>query len=85
MEQTNKELMVFGIILLAIGLFASFYQVTYLVGHAPAVVLLQTVIPYQSEGIVLLVAGIIIVVLGLLYPSRRTPPPLTDLQQTSST
>lgn len=65
MEQINKGLIIFGIILLGIGLVASFYKDPYF----------YKVYPYQTFGIILGVAGIIIVVLGFLYPSHRTPPP----------
>jgi len=78
----NKGLVIFGIILLAIGLFASFYQVTQLVGQPPFLVEYQVVTPYQSVGIVLDVAGIIFLALGLLYLSRKTlPPPPSNPQQ----
>ena len=73
MEERNEGLIVFGIILLIIGLFASFYETDYYD------------YPYQTLGIILSIAGIIIVVLGFLYPSRRTPPPPpTNPQQHSS-
>jgi len=71
----NRGLVIFGTILLAIGLFASFYQVTQLVGQPPFVVAYQVVTPYQSVGIVLDVAGIIFLALGLVYLSRKTLPP----------
>ncbi len=80
MEGRNKGLVILGIILLAIGLFASFYQVTLYVGQPPARVLTQIVTPYQNVGIVLDVAGIIFLALGLLYPPRKTPPPPSNTQ-----
>ncbi|MCJ7633128.1 hypothetical protein MUP77_12145 [Candidatus Bathyarchaeota archaeon] len=70
-EEKNKGLIVFGIILLAIGLFASFYQVTHYVQHVGY----ETVTPYQSIGIVLDVAGMVFMALGFLYSPRNTPPP----------
>jgi uncharacterized membrane protein len=78
---TNIGLILIGIILLAIGLVTSYYPVMQLVGHAPALVEWQTVYPYRNVGIVLLVAGIIFVALGFLYPTQKTqtqktePPP----------
>ena len=71
MEQRNKGLVIFGIVLLAIGLVASFYQETHLVYQVGY----QTVTPYQSTGILLDVAGIVFVALGFLCPSKKTPPP----------
>jgi len=85
MEGRNKGLVILGIILLAIGLFASFYQVRQLVGQPPALVEWQIVTPYQNVGIVLDVAGIIFLAFGLLYPLRKTlPPPLSNPQQQNS-
>jgi vacuolar-type H+-ATPase subunit I/STV1 len=60
MDERNKGLIVFGIILLIIGLVASFYRDPVFK------------YPYQTFGIILSVAGIMIVVLGFLYPSHRT-------------
>lgn len=79
MEGRNKGLIVFGIVLLVIGLYASFYESKYWNGddqrwesYTPAHY------PYQSVGIVLIVAGIVFVPLGLLYPARKTPQPPTN-------
>jgi len=77
----NKGLVIFGIILLAIGLFASFYTVVNHVGQAPAAVKLQTVYPYQSVGIILLVGGIIFTALGFLYSPRKTLALVSNPQQ----
>ncbi len=65
MEGRNKGLIVFGIVLLIIGLVSSFYKAPY-----------YNYYPYQTFGIILSMAGIIIVVLGFLYPSHKTSPPL---------
>jgi vacuolar-type H+-ATPase subunit I/STV1 len=62
MEERSKALIGFGIILLIIGLIASFYYESISVG-------IKTY-PYQNVGIVLDVAGIVLVALGLLFPSR---------------
>mgnify|MGYP007042397627 CR=1 FL=1 len=71
MEIKNKGLLIFGAILLVTGLVASFYKETHHIYGVGDVV----VIPYQTLGIVLVLAGIIFVALGFLYPSQRTPPP----------
>jgi hypothetical protein len=71
MEERNKGLIVFGIILLAVGLVASFYQKTqhvYGVGD-------QIITPYMNVGIVLIVAAIIFLALGFLYSPRKALPP----------
>ena len=85
MEGRNKGLVIFGIILLAIGLVASFYQVTRHIGKPPEAVTLQIVYPYQVEGIILLVAGIVLIALGFFYSRRnRLPPPPSNPPQPSS-
>jgi Ca2+/Na+ antiporter len=73
-KEEERGLVIFGIILLAMGLFASFYQVDQLVGQPPMVVEYQIVTPYQNVGIILLVAGIILIPIGFLYPQRKTLP-----------
>lgn len=77
MEGRNKGLVIFGIILLAIGLFGSFYQVTQRVGEPPLLVDYQVVTPYQNVGIISLVAGIILIAVGFLYSPRVTLPTLS--------
>lgn len=67
MEERNKGLIVFGIVLLVIGSVAAFYQQTPRYG--------EVITPYQGVGIILVVAGIVFVGLGLLYQSHRTAPP----------
>jgi drug/metabolite transporter (DMT)-like permease len=66
MEERNKGLLVFGIVLLAIGLALSLYQVRFYE---------NLTYPYQTIGIVLIIAGILFVALGFLYSPRKTPPP----------
>jgi drug/metabolite transporter (DMT)-like permease len=83
MEERNKGLVIFGIILLVIGLVASFYHETWQTSYGP----IDKGYPYQTIGIVLAVAGIVFVALGLLYPSRKTPsppPPPSNPQQPST-
>ena len=66
----NKGLALFGIVLLAIGLLAYFYY--YPTGYAPN----QTLhYPYQTAGIVLVIAGIVFVALGFFYSPKK---PLTS-------
>jgi drug/metabolite transporter (DMT)-like permease len=68
MEERNKGLIIFGIILLAIGLVASFYsQMDHFYG--------RMTYPYQGIGIVLDIGGIVFTALGFLYSPRKTPPP----------
>ena len=65
----DKRLLIFGIILFAIGLFASFYSTKGLIdGYS------TTLYPYQSTGILLDGAGIICIVLWLLHPSQKIIP-----------
>jgi drug/metabolite transporter (DMT)-like permease len=70
MEARNKGLIIFGIILLVIGLVAYLYGYPlYRDGSGPMVY------PYQNIGILLAVAGIVFMALGFLYSPRKTPPP----------
>ncbi len=69
-KERTKRLMIFGIILLAIGLFASFY---YTKGISPSGYTASTY-PYQTIGILFDGAGIICIVLWLLYPSQKIIP-----------
>jgi uncharacterized membrane protein YidH (DUF202 family) len=66
MEERNKGLLVFGIVLLAIGLALSLYQVNRYY---------ELTYPYQTIGMFLVIAGIVFVALGFLYSPRKTPPP----------
>jgi MFS superfamily sulfate permease-like transporter len=63
--------MIFGTVLLAIGLFASFYHVIHTVGQPPEAVILQIVYPFENVGIILLAAGVIFIALGLLHPPPK--------------
>jgi uncharacterized membrane protein HdeD (DUF308 family) len=70
-------LFLFGIILLVIGLVASFYpNPSYPIYSASEY-------PYQSIGILLDVAGIILILLGFLYSPPKTPPPSNPSQSVS--
>jgi hypothetical protein len=80
MEGRNKGLIVFGIILLLIGLVASFYQEQH-IASGDGLSGIETVTPYRNVGIVLVVAGIVFIELGRLYPSHRTLPSPTNPQQ----
>jgi drug/metabolite transporter (DMT)-like permease len=82
MEDRNKGLIIFGIILLAIGLVASFYHDTETFEGIP----IDKGYPYQTIGVLLDVAGIVFIALGFLYsPHKTPPPPPTSPQQPSST
>jgi uncharacterized membrane protein HdeD (DUF308 family) len=72
MARRNKGLVIFGIILFAVGLFASFYQVTRHVLVGNFVDGTETITPLKNVGIVLIVAGIIFLALGFLYRPRKT-------------
>jgi len=59
-EIKSRGLFLSGILLLLIGLVASFYRETH-VGE-------QSFIPYQSIGIVLVLVGMLFILLGFFYP-----------------
>jgi uncharacterized membrane protein YidH (DUF202 family) len=75
MAGRNKGLVIFGIALLLVGLFASFYQVTRHIVIGNFVDGNETITPLMNVGIVLIVAGIIFLALGFLYRPRKTPVP----------
>ena len=75
MNERKIGLLIFGIILLAIGLFASFYQVTRNLAVGDVLDGKETITPLRNVGIVLIIAGIIFLALGFLYLSRKTQPP----------
>jgi hypothetical protein len=71
----NLGSLIFGAILLLIGLVAYFYQAEHWYSSDYWVSLGY---PYQTIGIILIVAGIVFVGLGLFYSPRKTnnlPPP----------
>ena len=63
MRERNIGFLIFGAILLIIGLVASFYKETHDVGD-------QVVTPYQIVGIILVVAALVLIAFGLLYSSQ---------------
>jgi len=69
----NKASLLSGIILLVIGLVASFYKETYRIGRYSYDTV--TVTPYQNAGIALIVSGILFLALGLFYSPRQPSPP----------
>jgi hypothetical protein len=85
-EIKNKGLLLFGAILLLIGLVASFYAQVRMesvwkfdtqppnYGHFEVEETSRSY-PYQGIGIILVAAGIVFIALGFFYPSQRTPPP----------
>jgi len=83
METRNKGLIIFGIVLLAIGLGLALYHRTEMEDNNLATVDLGY--PYQALGIGLLVTGMVFVALGfLLQLPHRTPPPSHSQQPSSS-
>jgi hypothetical protein len=71
----NLGSLIFGAVLLIIGLIASFYESRqYVYGGT----YISHGYPYQTVGIILIVVGIVFVGLGLFYSPRKTndlPPP----------
>jgi drug/metabolite transporter (DMT)-like permease len=67
MDERNKGLIVFGIVFGVIGVLLSLQRVGYYYS--------DLTYPYQTIGIVLVIAGIVFVALGLLYSPRKIPPP----------
>jgi drug/metabolite transporter (DMT)-like permease len=57
----NKGMFLIGVILLVIGVILSLYN-----GDS----VMQTTYPYQVAGIILIVAGLVLMVLGFLYSPR---------------
>jgi vacuolar-type H+-ATPase subunit I/STV1 len=71
----NLGSLIFGAVLLLIGLVASFYESRqYVYGET----YISHGYPYQTVGIILILVGIVFVGLGLFYSPRKTndlPPP----------
>ena len=79
-EIKNKGLLLLGAFLLVVGLIASFYhamETNTILGGTPYqyTYVVDKGYPYQGIGAVLVIAGIVFVALGFLYPSQRMPPP----------
>jgi hypothetical protein len=68
----HQGFLIFGIILLLIGLIASFYAEvkTYTDFYGKTWELSRTY-PYQSLGMVLVLAGIILAAIGFVYPLQK--------------
>ncbi len=67
-EIKSRGLFLAGILMLLIGLVASFYKETHYVSDVGE----QPFTPYQSIGIVLVLVGILCIVLGFFYPLSGT-------------
>ncbi len=67
-EIKNRGLLLFGAILLVIGLATYLYQDTTSRFRS------DWSYPYQNLGLILTFAGVIFMALGFLYPLQRTPP-----------
>jgi vacuolar-type H+-ATPase subunit I/STV1 len=71
----NLGSLMFGAVLLLIGLVASFYESRYYYSDGSYT---SHGYPYQTVGIILILVGIVFVGLGLFYSPRKTndlPPP----------
>jgi uncharacterized membrane protein YidH (DUF202 family) len=79
MDPRSTGLIVFGIVLLSIGLFTAFYeQKVYSNYYERWESTNPPTLPYQNVGIVLIIAGIALSVTGLLFlPSKRKVPSST--------
>lgn len=66
-EIKNKGILIFGIILLLIGLGASFYYESKSIFGIEY----QRTYPYQNIGMVLIVVGGLLLALGVLYSPRK--------------
>jgi hypothetical protein len=75
----NLGSLIFGAVLMSIGLVAYFYETgSYSYSSYTPNLWLSSGYPYQTLGIILIVAGIVFVGLGLFYSPRKTnnlPPP----------
>jgi hypothetical protein len=69
MEPMNKGVIFLGIVLLVIGLAASFYYESKTIF---GIEYMRTY-PYQNVGIALIVAGVILIAGGFLYQPQREP------------
>lgn len=78
MEKRNKGVIIFGIILLVLGLVASSYHE---LTPAPGSYCMLMAYPYLIIGLVLSLAGLVFIALGFLYSPRKTPPPTNPQQQ----
>ncbi|HVP92337.1 MAG TPA: hypothetical protein VMS94_01205 [Acidobacteriota bacterium] len=71
----EKGFLIFGVILLAIGIGVSFIHVTTVIGSGEFAHAVDKGYPYQGIGLALVVAGIIFGALAFVYPLPRTPTP----------
>jgi len=71
MRDRNKLLVILGIVVLTIGLSASFYKVMERVGQPPGRVTVEISYPYQNIGIVLVIIAIMFFGLVLLFPFKK--------------
>jgi hypothetical protein len=79
-KERNKRVAISGIILLAIGLIASFYHATKTIfptnpGPPQPIQTIDEGYPYQTIGIMLDFIGIVCIALGFLYSPQKTLPP----------
>jgi hypothetical protein len=71
----NYALIGFGVFLLIVGLYASFYQNMYYSDYDQRWESYNPPqLPYQTVGIVLIIAGTAIAVVGFIIPSQKIKP-----------
>ena len=63
--------LIFGIVLLIVGLVAASYSIVLVPGYDSTVATVYSY-PYQTVGIVLIIAGVIFAGLGLFYSPQKT-------------
>jgi len=72
-EIKNKGSMLFGIILLVIGLVASFYEEwVYYQPYMEEGYYISKGYPYQGIGVVLVLIGVVFIALGFFYSPRTS-------------
>ncbi|MFB0514138.1 MAG: hypothetical protein ACETVQ_01025 [Candidatus Bathyarchaeia archaeon] len=71
METMHNGLLALGVVLLLIGLFASFYYESKTIFGIEY----ERVYPYQDIGIVLIVVGVFSIALGVYYSPRKEEVP----------
>jgi len=73
-EIKNKEILILGIILLLVGLVASFYVEVRTIDLFGTPIEISRTYPYQSIGVVLVLVGAGFIALAFFYSPRKTEP-----------
>ena len=71
----EKGFLIFGVILLTVGVGVSFIHVTTVIGSCEFAHVVDKGYPYQGIGSIMVVAGIIFGALAFVLPLPRTPRP----------